>query len=282
MRSARLLPRRSTFGGLVLALAAWVPLASAQAVRFDATAVVPFPPCESPGRQCPDRAPGPSPVSLYATAFLGAAGSVDGVAPPLRGGFHYASVHLLFSAAALPVPRQSDRSVVGDLQRLHAQVRLTPLDSAQRPIADASALQLLATVPDSAIAATRPAAGDSGSTHAATAALSVVTRALLPELQAGIGVAKRVGPAVASFTRLYDRPTARLQIAYVSDPRVFGWLWHAHETDVIEGTHRTSAVIEINSAVRYVRVQVHMVGEWRSRGAWQRDLEIVLSMSAEP
>lgn len=267
---------RAIVGALALVLAVERP-AQAQAVRVDASGILPY-----PAKQGGDRAPGAPNVVLFGTAFLGAVGEVDGVPADVRRDFHYASVHLLFSAAALPTGRQTDRSIVGDLQRLNARVTLTPLDSAQRPIENGAALQLLATVPDSMIVASRRPPGDSGSVHAETAALSVVTRMLLPELQAGVGILKRVGPALASFTNLYHRPTARLQIGYISDLSAFGWLWHAQETEVIEGTHRTSAVIEINGAVHYVRVQIHLIGEWQSRGAWQRDFDVVLRVSAAP
>jgi hypothetical protein len=273
----------STSSAFVLALLlAAVPPAGAQAVRSNATAVVPFWPDGPAGRQNQDRAQRPPNVALYATAFLGPGGTVDGVTSEASRGFHYAAVHLLFSAAALPTGRQADRSVIGDLQRLSAQVTLTPLDSLQQPIQNGAALQLLAILPDTSIAPGRRPPGDSGSTRVETALLSVTTRALMPELQAGVGAAKRVGPLVASFANLYHRPTARLQVPYVADDRVFGWLWHAHETDVIEGTHRGSAAIEVNAATRYVRVQMRLIGEWQSRGAWQRDMDIVLNVTAAP
>lgn len=251
-----------------------------QAVSVDAGPIRPYPSEASQRKGGRDQSTPSSAVALYATASLGPAGAVDGVALDARGGMHFATVHLMFSAAALPNPGEAEFRVVGNLRRLNAQVLLTPLDSAQQPIDDPAALQLLGTLPDTMLAAAARASGDSGSSSAGTAALSVVTRTLMPELQAGAAVGKRVGSAIVSFAGLYHRPTARLQVGYINDMRAFGWMWYAHEQDVIEGTHRASAVLEVAARVRYVRVQIRLVGEWQSHGSWQRDVGVVLNLNS--
>jgi hypothetical protein len=55
-------------------------------------------------------------------------------------------------------------------------------------------------------------------------------------------------------------------------------MWYEHADDVIEGTHRASAALEVAPNVRYLSVRMRVVADWRSHGAWQRDMEVVLDL----
>jgi hypothetical protein len=153
-----------------------------------------------------------------------------------------------------------------------------PLDSARQPIADLAALEVLAIVPDAMLTAPPPV--DSTTTSAGSAAIGAATRTLLPEITTAAALGKRVGPMVASFSHLFHRPSARTQIAYMSDPREFGWMWYEHEKEVIEGTHRTTAALEVGPSVRYLDIRIRLIGDWRSHGLWQREVNIVLDLGS--
>jgi len=217
-------------------------------------------------------------VALYAAAFLGATANVDGIAMQQQQGFQYLSVDLMVSASTLPTPRGLKFDVRGNLLRLHEHVTLTPLDSAGKPVTDGAALEILATLPDTILVAATTKT-DSTSSNAAEAMLGVATRQFMPELAAGEQLGKRAGPAVASFLHLYHRPSAQLQVGYTSGPRDFGWLWYGKSDVVIEGTHYTSAALEIGKGTRYVKVHVTVTAEWQSHGDWSRDAEFVLALA---
>lgn len=246
--------------------------ANAQAVKITAGNIVPF---EGIGTTPRNRnAEAARHVTLYGTAFLGDPGEVEGLAAGQQHRFHYAAIHLMFSAAALPLP-SAKLAVAGNLQHLNAHVTVVPQDSNGNPIADLSALEVLAILPDSVLAVAR-----TDTTHAADAAFAAVTRNLLPQLQAGVALGRRVGPMMASFSQIFHRASAKTQVAYISEHREFGWMWYEHGQTHIEGTHRATAMLEISSAVRFVAVRIRMIGDWKSHGAWQRDLEVVLDLGA--
>ncbi|MHB8837529.1 MAG: hypothetical protein ACYC7F_01095 [Gemmatimonadaceae bacterium] len=228
----------------------------------------------------PDRTADTSAVALYGMAFLGPPGTVQGVDLQSRQGCYFASINLLFSASALPTANGKDYDVMGNLQRLHAHVTLTPLDSLQRPLAARSALEVLAALPDTMLVAAAPL--DSASSHVGVAALNALTRFLVPGVAAGEDTGRRVGPALATFLQLYHRPSGRLQVGYISSPREFGWVWYGRDQVIVEGVHHASAALELGPAARFVRVHITLSSEWRSHGAWQRDVNVVRSTGGAP
>lgn len=261
---------------LAAALGAAATAAPAQAVRVSISPLAPFgdPPTGREARNADSSA-----VALYAMAFLGSPGMVQGVDLEDRQGFHFASVNLLFSASALPTPGGKDYDIVGNLRRLHARITLTPLDSLRRPLAERSALAVLAALPDTLLVAGTPT---DSSSNASVAALHALTRALMPALAAGAAAGQRVGPVLATFLQLHHRPSAQTQVGYVSDARTFGWVWYGKEQVIIEGTHHASAAVELGPAARYIQVRVTLTAEWRNHGAWQRDVDVVLSTIGSP
>lgn len=227
-----------------------------------------------------DRGVDSSAVALYAMAFLGSPGTVQGVNVESRQGYYFASVDLLFSASALPTMSGKDYDVRSNLQRLHAHVTLTPLDSLKRPLTARSALELLAALPDTMLVAVAPS--DSSTSHVGRAALNALSRSLVPGLEAGEEAGRKVGPALASFLQLYHRPSGRLQVGYISGPREFGWVWYGKDDVIIDGVHHASAALELGPTARYVQVHITLTSEWRSHGGWQRDVDVVLSTAGAP
>ena len=251
--------------------------AHAQAVKITTGRIVPFEGIGAASREAnASRATGANDIAMYATAYLGTPGEV-GAGDPAHVSFHYTTLHLLFSAAALPQARGPEVIPSGNLQNVNGHVTVVPMDSMMQPIEDLTAVLVLGTFPDS-ILLTSAAVPDSGSTHVGSAAFGAVAKTLVPELEAGEIVRKRLGKMIVSFKDLFHRPSARIQVAYVSELREFGWMWHEHQGAVIEGTHRTSAALEVAPNVRFLRVQMRVIATWRSHGAWQRDMELVLEM----
>lgn len=272
--------------GKSLVTVTWILLAGwgsgedleAQAIRITSTPIEPYESSQvqQQGRRERERAGTDAAryLSLYATAYLGEPGKVEGQVADSAHGFHYPSVHLVFSAAARPQPRGGEVSVAKGLHRLNAHVRVEPLDKDLQPIAEIAALEVLATFPDSQ--ASRAHVRDT--TKVATAAVSAVTRTLLPEVNAIVGQGKRLGPMITNFANVFHRGSAPTQVAYLSDHREFGWVWYEAPDHSIEGTHRAAATFEAGPKVRYLRVQVLLVADWQRHGAWQRSFEIVLDM----
>lgn len=249
--------------------------ASAQAVRIVAGPIEPaYWPGQAPKRDQAQRVDGARYLSLYGTTFLGTPGTVEGLDTTVRGGFHFPTIHFVFSAAARPRPQGGEIAVARGLERLNAHVRIEPLDSDSQGLAELAALEVLATLPDEILMATHA----SDTTRLAGAVVSTVTRALVPQLPGIVG--KRIGPLVAKFANIFHHPSTPTQVGYVSEHREFGWIWYDHPDQGVEGTHRTSAILEVASNVRYLRVQIVMLADWRGHGTWQRAFEVVLDLGA--
>ena len=266
----------------MLAIAPLVGLApaSAQVVRINAGRIVPFEGfsvAPKPVDTAAARVKGSNTIALYGTAFLGAPGTIGDLPPGEKLAFRYVTLHLLFSAAALPQPHGTEIKAGGNLQRLNGHVAVVPLDSLKQPLNDLASLAVLATFPDTILMAMSPNS-DTGTTNASRAAFGAATRTFLPELQAGEMAEKRAASMIANFKQLFHRPSARVQVAYISELREFGWMWYEHADDVIEGTHRASAALEVAPNVRYLVVRMRVVADWRSHGAWERDTEVVLDV----
>lgn len=221
-----------------------------------------------------------SAVALYAMVYLGAPGNVQGIGLGQRHGYTFAGINFLFSASAIPVANGKDYDVVGNLQRLHAHVTFTPLDSARKPLSTSGALEVLATLPDTTVLA--PPVTDSSSSRAGTSVFDALSQSLVSTFDAGAEAGARAAPALVSFLRLYHRPSAQWQVGYVSGPRDFGWVWYGRDHDIIEGTHHTSAAVEAGPTTRLVKVHIVLTGEWKNHGAWKRELDVELNLAGMP
>lgn len=267
---------RLRFAALAAALAfPTVPLA-AQGVSVTLGPLTPFVDPSAPRPKDADS----SAVALYAMAFLGEPGTVEGVGLGQRQGFTFAGINFLFSASTIPVAGGKEYDVVGNLQRLHAHVTFTPLDSARRPITTGGALEVLATLPDTMLLA--PAPTDSTPGRAGSGLFGALSQSLISTVGAGAEAGSRAVPALVSFLRVYHRPSAQWQVGYVSGPRDFGWVWYGRDRNVIEGTHHTSAAVEAGPGTRLVRVHIVLTGEWKSHGAWKREADVVLNLAGLP
>lgn len=269
---------RTLLAGLLLfgSSSAW-----AQAVRITAGPIEPaYWPGQAPKGAQPSRVDAAKYLSLYGTAFLGIAGTVEGLPPDAPAGFHFPTLRFVFSAAARPRPQGGEVAVARGLQRLNAHIRAQPLDSTCKSVDELAGLEVLATLPDSILrAATSTDTTRVGGAGGAGGAVATVTRALLPEVPSIVG--KRVGPLVVKFTNIFHHPSTPTQVGYLSDHREFGWIWYDHPEAGLEGTHRTGAILEVDSRTRYLLLKIDMLADWRSHGTWQRSFEIVLALGAE-
>src|SRR6185295_7929501 len=108
---------------LVRALAIWAlaaPIAGAQVVKITAGRILPFEGVGVVPKSANDPNPpkGASDIALYGTAFLGSPGVIGDLPPGEKVAFRYVSLHLLFSAAALPRAGGADIKTSGNLRRL--------------------------------------------------------------------------------------------------------------------------------------------------------------------
>ena len=248
-------------------------IGAAQVIRVKEGPIVPVALPGRPLRRADDPQQSSASVALYASAFLGEPGQVEGLPP--NAGTHFPTVHLLFSAAALPRGGGYEEvGVLRNLRQFNAHVRIMPLDSAQREVTDLLALEILGTFPDSFLLAQHIV----DTSNVQGAAFKAVTRGLLPALDAGRMLGARVGPMVARFAGVFHHPRSAMMVPYISDAHEFGWVWHETPDQLIEGTHRAAATLEVVPQVRYLEVRIQLTADWRSHGAWQRELEIVIDL----
>ena len=213
-------------------------------------------------------------ISLYGAAYLGEPGQVEGLAVSSRA--HFPTIHLLFSAAALPNPDGPIVALKRNLRRLNAHIRVTPLDSSHREVPGLAALEVLGTFPENYLLAQHTL--DTANVEAA--AYKAMSRGVVHSMSQGGVLGKRVGPMIARFSGIFRRRGGPTQVPYIADHREFGWVWYESPDHVIEGTHHAGATLEVGPEVRYLLVKIRLIAEWRSQGDWQRDLEVVLDLGA--
>jgi hypothetical protein len=213
-------------------------------------------------------------LAVYATTYLGAPGAIDQALPnAATSQHHFPSLHFVVSAVTR-MTMSHDHGGGRNLRRLNAHIRVEPLDSERRPVDDRAALHILDIQPNTvkAVEARRDSSGAIG------AAITVMTRDLLPQVPAVVG--RRVGPLVKTFMNVFHHADAPTQISYVSDDRDFGWTWYEHDKDTIEGAHAMAAILEVGPSVRFVRVTIDVLTDWKSHGAWRRQFEQVIDLGS--
>jgi hypothetical protein len=209
--------------------------------------------------------------------FRGAAGVLDSVA--VDGGAQAISVqfptlYFVISAASRLQSEMGEQQVGTHLRRLNAHVRLTPLDSARQPLTDGSALEVLNIKPNSIDEAPPDTAAAKAVPRATLA--SVVSRLYAPAMLASLGA--RATAAAASFHNSGLAITAPTQVSYLSASTEFGWTWYEHPQHSIEGIHRTGVLLQASPQVRYVRVQIDLITDWKYHGTWMKPFDAIVDV----
>ncbi len=58
------------------------------------------------------------------------------------------------------------------------------------------------------------------------------------------------------------------QIAYMDSETDFGWIWREAEGAPIEGIHRCMVLLRAHREVKYLKVKVEVITDWKKFGAW--------------
>ena len=70
------------------------------------------------------------------------------------------------------------------------------------------------------------------------------------------------------------------QIAYMSSPTAFGWIWREAEGSPIEGIHRCMTLLRTHREVKYLMVKVELITDWKRFGAWVKTYKYIIPVKA--
>ena len=197
---------------------------------------------------------------------------VDSVA-----GYQFAVVKLIVSVAPAVFASSQDISggqasgTLGALRHLNAHVTVRPLDTAGKVIEVKRAGPVtLATLE---ISPSEPALADrvSNTTAAISTAVNEVTSTIKP-----------VSGILQAFQSSFHRRPAATQVAYMTDQNAFGWRWYEGPGTTIEGLHYSTALLQIASGIKSVRITVDLVADWRAFGAWSKSFEFTYALPGPP
>jgi hypothetical protein len=214
-------------------------------------------------------------LSLYVGVFRGAPGVLDSLSiDTLAQSFpvRFPTLDFVVSAAARIQSELGESAVSTHLRRLNAHVRLTPLDSLKRPIQNESALEVLGIQPNNIQSAPQ----DSTLAKGKAGMVSILTRAYLPGVLGALGA--RATSVAANFHNSGLALSAPTQVSYLSASTEFGWTWYEHPHGSIEGIHRTAALLQVSPEVRFVRVQIALITDWKYHGNWQKPFDAVVDV----
>jgi hypothetical protein len=265
--------------GGALAAAAARP-AAAQVLEYKAGTIVAYPHAEANNEFLKKARWGRDPsamLSLYAGVYRGAAGTLDSLTidPSVQAlQVNFPTLHFVISAASRIQSEIGESQLGNHLRRLNAHVQLTPLDSARRPITDASALEVIGVQPNS-IEAVPPA--DTTPVDGRMARVMLASRVIAPSVLGFLG--PRAAAVATHFHNSGLRLTAPTQVSYLSASSEFGWTWYEHAKQSIEGIHRTAALLQLSPNVRYVQAHIELITDWKYHGTWMKPFDVVVDVS---
>jgi hypothetical protein len=260
-------------------LLAGVSPAGAQVVEYKAGAVTAYPHAESNNEFLKKVRWGRDPASalaLYAGVYRGASGALDSISVDATAqafAVRFPTLHFVISAAARIQSEVGEAALGNHLRRLNAHIRLTPLDSSRNVIADESALEVIAILPNS-IDGHAPA--DTSHVKAKVTLGSVLAQAYAPNVLGALGA--RAVSILGQFHNSGLKLTAPTQVSYLSASTEFGWTWYEHEDKSIEGIHRTAVLIQAAPNVRYVRAYIELITDWKFHGTWMKPFDVIVDV----
>ncbi|MEN8152772.1 MAG: hypothetical protein ABFR75_02020 [Acidobacteriota bacterium] len=76
------------------------------------------------------------------------------------------------------------------------------------------------------------------------------------------------GSVTAVFRTLFPAKDHINQIAYMDSVNEFGWIWRESEGSPIEGIHKCMVLLRAHKEVKFLKVRVKIVTDWKRFGAW--------------
>ncbi len=76
------------------------------------------------------------------------------------------------------------------------------------------------------------------------------------------------GSVTAVFRTLFPAKDHINQIAYMDSVNEFGWIWRESEGSPIEGIHKCMVMLRAHKGVKFLKVRVKIVTDWKRFGAW--------------
>ncbi len=96
-------------------------------------------------------------------------------------------------------------------------------------------------------------------------------------------VAQHLGPiggiahsVTAIFRTFFPAKDHISQIAYMDSINEFGWIWRLAEGSPIEGIHNCMALFRTHKEVKFLRVKVQVITDWRRFGAWSKSYNYII------
>jgi hypothetical protein len=191
-------------------------------------------------------------------------------------GYYYTTLDFVFSVTSRLLMSDADTSTHEEVNALnqlkravahvHAQAiaadKMTPLPTSRQ---DPSTLALLLTPSEFAFET-----GQSGLTPALTAALGA---AATP-----VPILGPVASVMQSFLAARPQRSAPTFFSYQSADDEFGWSWYSAPGTTVEGTHRSSALLQVTNNAAYVRLTVELATDWDRFGVWSRNYSFLVPL----
>jgi len=228
-------------------------------------------------------------TNIYLLVYPGPNGSIEGASAETVGKsalakkLSFPSIYFTVSAAAnLLVAQSSNRGrlqgrarTVTELKQMSMQIRVTGLDANRKPVSklrgynstlgDKPAM-VLSIFPSETGVRTSTQAGNVGR---ATDKADVVAQHLGP---LGI-IASKVTAVFRAFFPAKDHLS---QVAYLKSHNSFGWIWRQGEQNPIEGIHRCMVLLCTRDDVKFLKVKVDIITDWRKFGAWTKSYQYLI------
>ena len=61
----------------------------------------------------------------------------------------------------------------------------------------------------------------------------------------------------------------------------FGWIWREAESAPIEGIHKCMVLLRAHREVKYLKVKVEVITDWKSFGAWVKRYQYLIPVKGE-
>jgi len=166
-----------------------------------------------------------------------------------------------------------------ELRQMSLQIEIVGLDAKRKPVPKLRSynstlgdkpVMVLSILPSETQTRTSKTAGDVGR---ASFKADEVAQHLGP---VGI-IASKVTAVFRAFFPARDHLS---QVAYMKSRNSFGWIWRQGEQNPIEGIHRCMALLCTRDDVKFLRVQVNVITDWRRFGAWTKSYRYLIPVTA--
>lgn len=207
-----------------------------------------------------------------------------GIDQALLSELMFPSINFTFSAAARIItgePADSDDKVEGklksftELKQLGVNVKIAALDKDKKVMGEVPDGRFAVEFgPDPVVALTTFPSDSVYVQQSSTAAKIAEGVGGMSSFMGPVGgLATGICSVFRAFFPVKDVPT---QVAFQSSFTEFGWIWRDFQGGGIEGVHKCLVLLRAHTSVKYIRVEMEMVTDWKRFGGWLRKIDYVI------